>query len=252
MQNTNICRNCNHEFEGDFCNHCGQAADTHRLNMHHIWHDLQHGLFHFDNGIFYTIKQLLTRPGYTIREYINGKRVRHFKPLSFVIILATLYGLLYHYLIGNIFEVEPTHAPQDVLSVYEKVILWSTDHFAYATLILIISTTIASYLVFKRQGYNLAEHFVLNTYYRGLVLVIALLLFTVFYVLYKGGKEWLRVYAPVSQAIDFILMYWCYTQFFNKLTKIQSLGLTLLAYLFMSALNMIIAFLAGLIANAIS
>lgn len=250
MENTTICKNCNHQFKGNFCNLCGQGANTHKLTMHFIWHDLQHGLFHFDNGIFYTIKQLLTRPGRSIREFINGKRVRHFKPLSLVVVLATLYGLLYHYFIGNLFDVERTHVEENVIGTYEKVIRWTTDHFAYAALILILSTTIASYFVFKKQGYSLAEHLVLNTFYRGLVFVIALLMLPLLSILQKSGTEFLNTYALISQLLDFLLMYWCYAQFFNKLTKIQSLGLTALTYLFTSMINMAIGYVAGWIVSA--
>ena len=134
MVDTTICKNCNYPFKGNYCNHCGQAADTHKLSLHYIWHDLQHGLFHFDNGFFYTIKQLLTRPGHTIREFINGKRVRHFKPFSFVVVLATLYGLLYHYFIRNVFDVQPIHPTENVVSAYEKVIHWNLDHLAYVSI----------------------------------------------------------------------------------------------------------------------
>ena len=195
---------------------------------------------------------MLIKPGHTIKEFITGKRVRHFKPLSFVIVLATIYGLLYHFLIPESFNVRTIHTSENVLSVYEKVINWSVGHFAYATLIMILSTTIASYLVFKKQGYNLAEHFVLNTYYRSLVLLISLLLFPVLYILQRSDAGSIKGYVPVFQLIDFLLMYWCYAQFFNKTGKIKSLGLTLLTYLFMAAINMIIAFAAGLIANTVA
>jgi hypothetical protein len=253
MANTIICKNCNHQFNGNFCNHCGQAANTHRLSLHYIWHDLQHGLFHFDNGIFYTIKQLLTKPGHTIREFIDGKRVRHFKPLSFVVLLATIYGLIYHQFINIPFDVEPIRAEESITSIYEKVIHWSIEHFAYATLILILSTTIASYLVFKKQGYNIAEHLVLNTFYRGLLLTIALILLPVQYIiLHKSGIEGLKSYALITQLLDFILMYWCYVQFFNKLTKIQSLGLTVLTYLFTLMINMVFGYVTGWIVSSVS
>ena len=94
---TTTCKNCNQSFEGHFCNNCGQSAKTHQINFQFLWHDIQHGLFHFDNGILYTSKQLFTRPGNTIREFIEGKQVRHFKPFSLVIVLATVYGLLIHF-----------------------------------------------------------------------------------------------------------------------------------------------------------
>jgi hypothetical protein len=246
-----ICKNCNHQFNGNFCNLCGQAANTHELSTHFIWHDLQHGLFHFDNGIFYTIRQLLTRPGHTIKEFINGKRVRHFKPLSLVIVLAALYGLLYHYSIGDVFSVEPTVEGESVIGIYEKFIRWLTDHFAYAALIIILSATISSYLIFKKQGFNLVEHFVLNTYYMGLLMVIALFLLPVLYLSQKKGHESAIIYTVISQLIYFGLMYWCYAQFFNKLAKLKLLGLTALNFLFMSMIATTIGYLAAEIIGAL-
>jgi hypothetical protein len=245
---TTICKNCNNHFQGNFCNHCGQDADTHEVNMHFIWHDLQHGLFHFDNGIFYTVKQLLTRPGYTIREFIDGKRVRHFKPLSFVVVLATLYGLFYHFFIHNLYDVKPINSHENVISVYEKVIKWITDHFAYASLILILTTTIVSYFVFKKQGRNFAEHLVLNTFYTGLTLVVSFLFLPVHYI-YSSGAI-LKWYAFINLLINFVLMCWCYVQFFNKIPKIKSLSLTLLTYLIMTGINMIIGYAIGWVVSS--
>lgn len=167
-------------------------------------------------------------------------------------VLATLYGLLYHYFIQNLFRAEPIHPGENVTSVYEKVIHWNLDHLAYAALMLIVTTTIASYQVFKMQGYNIAEHLVLNAYYRGLVMVISLLLFPLLYVLQKSGMESFRGYAHTFQLLDFVLMFWCYTQFFNKLSMIKVLGLTALTYLFMSVINTTIGYLAGWIANLVS
>ncbi|WP_194774805.1 DUF3667 domain-containing protein [Pararhodonellum marinum] len=251
MPNTKICKNCGQKNEGNFCRHCGQVADTRRLTMRHIWIDLQNGIVNFDKGIFYTIKQLLTRPGHSIREYIEGKRVHHFKPLSFVVVLATIYGLLYHFLIPTSFDVNTVNSSDNLLGVYEKVINWSVDHFAYATLILIISSSVSSFLVFRKQGYNLAEHLVLNTYYRGLVMMISLLIFPVLYALHSAGNDSFKTFVPVFQLIDFVLLYWCYSQFFDKLTKIRSFLLTLLSFVLLNVFNMILALIAGLVANSV-
>jgi hypothetical protein len=246
-----ICKNCRSKFEGNFCSHCGQAANTHKLTMHFILHDLQHGLLHVDHGIFYTIKQILTRPGHTIREFINGERVKHFKPFTLLIILATVYGLLYHYFIHNLFNVNPIGTKETIVGAYEKLVRWMTDHFAYATLILVLNTTIASYLVFRRQGYNFAEHLVLNTFYRSAVLVIILALFPLLYVYQERGSQGLTIYLVTSQLLDFLFMYWCYAQFFNKISKLKSLGLTILTYFFMSAINLVLGYLIGWIVSLV-
>ncbi len=106
---TKYCRNCNAELTGNFCSHCGQNSSTHKINLKFLWHDIQHGLLHVEKGILFTVKELFTRPGHTIREYLEGKRVKHFKPVSLVLLLAGFYGLLSHYfdinLLSNNIEV---------------------------------------------------------------------------------------------------------------------------------------------------
>ena len=242
---TTICKNCNQQFAGNFCNHCGQAANTHKLSLDYIWHDLQHGLFHFDNGIFYTIKQLLIRPGKTIREFINGKRVRHFKPLSLVVVLATFYGLLYHYFIGNLYDIKPKNSQKDVISIYENVSRWITDHFAYTSFIFIIGATISTHFIFKKEGYNWAEHFVLNTFLVGLTLVSSLILLPVLLILKLNGGEGLQGYAIFSQYLIFVLMFWCYAQFFSRLSIIQKVVRSVLTFIFMLFISGTIVFVVA-------
>ncbi|MHA8059987.1 DUF3667 domain-containing protein [Aquirufa beregesia] len=134
------------------CKNCGQDSNTHRMSMHFIWHDLQHGFLHFDNGIFYTIKQLLFRPGYAIKDYINGKQASHFKPFSFVIIIATVYGLLSKNLFFNSGD---SQSLDSVLRMYVSMIEWTLKHLTYTTIALIVTTSIASYWAFQKQGFIL-------------------------------------------------------------------------------------------------
>lgn len=243
-----MCKNCNKKFVGKFCSNCGQTANTHRLGIHYIWHDLQHGLFHFDNGIFYTIKQLLTNPGLTIKEFLNGKRQRHFKPLSLIVVLATIYGLAFSNFIAVSLPVEVITVYDNVDNFYIRMLHWIIMHFSYATLILIVTTTFASYIVFKKQGFNFAEHLVLNTFYRGLSLIIAITLLPVQYLSYKNyGIDGLKFYAILTQFLDIGMICWCYMQFFDTLKRIKSFSFTLLTYFFVLCINMILAALVGTI-----
>lgn len=237
------CKNCYHKFEGNYCNQCGQSADTHELNMHFIWHDLQHGLLHVDRGIFYTIGQLLYRPGHVVREFINGKRVRHFKPIALVVILATLNGLLFHLFIDGTPKAGPISDQDDIISVFQNVSLWIINHMAYAALFLIVTTSLASYQVFKKQGHNFAEHLVLNTFFIGLVLVINLLLLPVIYV-YPQSETYGKYYL-ISQSIFILLMYLCYVQFFTKISWLKTLILTVLAFFFMMTINVFIGYVVS-------
>jgi len=241
INTTIICKNCDSQVPGNFCGSCGQRADTHNLNMHFILHDLQHGLFHFDKGVLYTTKQLLTRPGHTIREFLDGKRVRHFQPLSFVIVLATFYGLLWHYLIFDRLHASLIEPRDDITRASGKIVAWMTEHFAVDGLILIITSTLVSYVTFKKWKYNLAEHLVLNTYLMGLFLIVSLLVFPIVYIF---GHPVTLQYGIVQQGILLVLMCWCYSQFFNTTSKAKIIGLTLGAFLVISVLNLAIGYFA--------
>lgn len=111
------CKNCSNEFDGHYCNQCGQPAETHEMNVYFLVHDIQHGFFHIEKGILFTIKELFTRPGHSIREYLQGKRVKHFKPISLVLLLAGILGLLSHYfhvdILGDTVKVNSTGGQAD-------------------------------------------------------------------------------------------------------------------------------------------
>lgn len=92
---TTKCLNCGTEFEGKFCPECGQSADTGRFTMRFIFENLMAAFLSKDGGIWYTLKNLFTRPGEMIVEILNGKRRRYFSPFPMLICALTVYILLY-------------------------------------------------------------------------------------------------------------------------------------------------------------
>jgi hypothetical protein len=239
------CKNCDQNFNGNYCNHCGQSAETHKLNFHFLWHDIQHGLFHFDKGVLYTAKQLLTRPGATIREFIEGKRVNHFKPLSLVIILATIYGLLYHYFHINLMsEINLDSSPNQKMN-FEKINDWISTHYAWATLITIPFYAIGTFIAFRKQGYNFIEHLILNSFLAAQRLIIHIATFPLIYTF--NGTPFINKATVIILFIDFALMVWGYTQFFNKITKVKSFLLSLLSYLIFTLSTSLITVIIGIL-----
>ena len=88
------CLNCDTEFEGKFCPECGQSAETGRFTMKFIWENLLAAFLSKDGGIWFTLKNLFTRPGAMIVEILNGKRRRYFSPFPMLIFALTVYILL--------------------------------------------------------------------------------------------------------------------------------------------------------------
>ena len=84
------CINCGQQFKGRICPQCGQTGTWSRytwkqaiLNLLDIW-----GLG--NRPIFRTLNELFWRPGYMIRDYLNGHRQFYFPPFKLVAVVVVL------------------------------------------------------------------------------------------------------------------------------------------------------------------
>ena len=228
------CKNCNHHFEGNFCNACGQSSHTHEINLQYVIHEIQHGITHVDRGFFFTIKELFTRPGHSIREYIDGKRVDHFKPLAFLLILSTIYAFLSHALHDDSFLesfiIGFRSVPDNKVSKISYVAVdWMVTHYAYTSLLLIPVYSLASYLAFIKFRYNYFQHIVLNAFVLGQTTIFHTLYVFVTYFVGKDKYEDALDYVEII--IGFLLTLWTYFQFFDGIKTWQKIVLTILNYI---------------------
>ncbi|WON93997.1 DUF3667 domain-containing protein [Sphingobacterium sp. Lzh-3] len=168
----NRCLNCDRAIEANFCSNCGQTAATHRYSLKHFFiHDFIHGIFHFDNGFLYTMKELFTRPGHSVREYIEGRRAKHFNYFATVIIVLTI-----NYFLSKFTKVDLQNVlNQESVSGLSKVI---KDYSKFVTFIVIPFNALMSYLIFKKSGQNYTENLVLNIFL--LAAVVSLRFFITF------------------------------------------------------------------------
>ncbi len=224
------CRNCKFEYEGNFCSHCGQPASTHELNFHYLWHDIQHGVLHFDKGLPFTLRQLFSRPGHAIRDFIEGKRTRYFKPISLVLILAGIYGFLSHYFHIDVLEgiiviggsgPELEHANELLKEANE----WIAGHYAVVALLQIPVYALSTRIAFK--GYNYVEHLVLNSYLGAQRLVLRIVFFPVYYLL--DGTPGFARFAGYVTFLNGVLALWTLLQFFHHTPKWTTFWRTVLS-----------------------
>jgi hypothetical protein len=75
------CLNCGAALAGPYCHECGQAGHVHR-SLAAFWHDLAHGVLHFEGKIWRTLPLLAWRPGQLTRRYIEGERARFVSPMA--------------------------------------------------------------------------------------------------------------------------------------------------------------------------
>lgn len=205
---TNNCLNCNKEIKNKFCSNCSQATSTHRFSLSHVFqHDFIHGIFHFDKGFFYTVKELFTRPGHSIREYVQGKRVKHFNYFATIILLMTI-----GYFIKKWTKIDASILYDDKTTV--KGLLKVLKEYSKFTVFLHIPIiSLASYLFFKKSKQNYTENLVLNLYMLcGIVTISFVFLSSM---IFTDNKVFLVGVNYFAAALTFLYIIIFYYQYFS-------------------------------------
>jgi hypothetical protein len=251
---TTTCKNCENSFEGNFCNNCGQTANTFDINFKSTMHDIQHSIFHIDKGILYTTKELFRSPGQTIRSYLNGKRVKHFKPFAYVFVLSTIYAILTRLshkstllndFLDGFYRGASDAESQSGLGLFGEVLQWMSSHYAYATLLIIPIFSFASYICFRKAQYNYFQHLILNSFVAGLrTSVFLILLPFTYFITDKSAND---IFDSVKAYLSVGLTIWMYYCFFNSYNPFVRVLLTILAYLTMIILLVLLVLMMGLI-----
>ena len=107
------CANCDAVLGGRFCQQCGQAAHVHH-SLLHLAEELLHGIFHFETRAWRTLAELVWRPGWMIREYIDGRRTRYVAPLP--LFLFMMFALFMVFSMTTTLGETPEHGPTPATS----------------------------------------------------------------------------------------------------------------------------------------
>ena len=88
------CLNCQNEFQGDYCPHCGQSAATRRFTIKNAFSSTLEVWGMGNRSLPRTLWHLFRRPGIMIGEYIDGKRIPFFPPVKMLFVLCVFYALV--------------------------------------------------------------------------------------------------------------------------------------------------------------
>lgn len=230
---SNLCRNCGSRLSGNFCQQCGQRTSTHRFQLNGlILQDFLSGVFQWQKGIGHTILGLLTRPGHTIREYIEGKRKIHGHYLTLLLILLTLSYVLAEYSSVHLTDImNPENDPgKDYLKNVED---FSNRYPKLFMMLIIPMNALMSWLFFKKAGLYYGEHLVINTYKTSGEFLITLPL-SIASIL-TDNLEFLRSMYQLVLLLSFAYSTWLFTQYFQMYYRrlISALSKAILATLSM-------------------
>lgn len=90
------CLNCGTELLGPHCHQCGQAGHVHR-SISAFWHDILHGVLHFDGKFWNTLPLLAWKPGELTRRYVHGERAKFISPMALFLFSIFLMFAIFSY-----------------------------------------------------------------------------------------------------------------------------------------------------------
>ncbi|WP_373013261.1 DUF3667 domain-containing protein [Mucilaginibacter sp.] len=205
LTNTMNCKNCDNTVDNNFCGNCGQPVQIKRVDKHYLLHEMWH-ILHFEKGIFYTIKELLIRPGQNVREFITEDRSRLVKPIIFIIITSLIYTV-----INNLFHIEEGYVNFNGTkqSATTLIFNWVQNHYGYANIIMGVYIAFWAKLFYRKYDYNFFEILILLCFVMGM----GMLIFSVF-ALFEGLTKLNLM--KISGMIGLTYCTWAIGQFFNQ------------------------------------
>ena len=227
------CKNCQEEFEGKFCSNCGQNSKVGKINYEHVVNEISESVFQLNHGLLFTIKELFFRPGIRIKDYLDGKRKNYFKPIAYVLLLSTIYGLLSTLVDQGTFigetvrGISATFAKEMESNRVSGILYWIANNHAYATLILLPFFAISSYLAFMSFKLNYFEHIIINAYITGQQAII----YSLFAILQAVTKSQNYLISLIPLFLSLALAFWTFYKVFGKIKWLKAILLTILTYL---------------------
>ena len=212
------CQNCGGEIAVTFCSTCGQKKYK-RIDKNYLVDEFQYSFLHANKGFFYSIKKIIKNPGKTAREFVDGNRVRHYKPLGLTFVLSGISAFITFKIIGtneimtsfmNKFKLNTMQSQEQL----DQSMAFNVDYNAFLLLALVPFFAISTYLSFKKWGNNYYEHVVMNAYILSFYqLLLILLIYPILYFLQDNEGLFISVFVGTTFLFPLIIM-WFFREFY--------------------------------------
>ena len=170
------CHCCGTRFEGNFCPLCGQRAGVGRVGWQSVKDSIAL-LWGMDSrSLFYTLLQLLARPGYLVRDYISGHLQVSFPPVKMLVVVS-----VFTLIIETVFHLKK----EDILPIHfgipeiDHIVQWFNNNKSWGLLFVSSFSILPTWVVFRfapaYPRHTLPEGFFLQVFLSVQSLLVGLL-----------------------------------------------------------------------------
>jgi hypothetical protein len=155
------CPACQQTGEGDHCIHCGEDMHPERITLRYILRQISELYLGFETSrLLRTFRDLMLRPGQTLRTYFAGNRSNYYNPLDYLLLMVGFDIFILLWIYGSM-NIQPLAVPQDVTGDGGLISSLGKDPGAAVNMIYLVQLplfALATWLRNMRGPYTLGEH----------------------------------------------------------------------------------------------
>ncbi len=248
MQTTDLnivrCSTCGNNFEGNFCNNCGQkanaSASASAINFKSFSKTIIKSFFEVDKGFIHTFIELLKKPDIVISKYIKGEGSCYTNPAKLLFITSGVYAFIYIWLgLFNFKDLFNTIPHSSTFSTYINLVYEKLQQYLGIFLILMVPLkSLGTYIVFRKRKQSFTYHLILNAYIYSLIIIFLIIFLSVH--LLVADNLIIRTFLDAAITLIF------YSYVFKKYFRIKY-PKAILLYIFSSIIPTIFIFFTSLV-----
>lgn len=212
------CLNCGAPVNGKYCHQCGQKAHVNRLTAKALVDEVVHFFTHAEETFFKTTLHFIIKPGITSLNFIEGKRKRYQKPVSYFLIWTGAYILLHNFII-NIYHYPLVLQPIGQTLLQEEANIMLRKHFSFFMIPILILSALIIWLILGRPRLLFFELFTIALYGGGTYFALSIFLDFFLGVIFRFNINHYHAFY-VNMMMSGIYNLWLTLDFFRR-TKIK-------------------------------
>lgn len=194
-----------------------------RIDKHYLYAEIQ-SLLNLEKGFLLTVKNLLIKPGQSVREFIYENREKYVKPILFLILTSVIFTFIINSLDINfsLFNIDKVRGFNGKIRSKE-IGDWTQNNIGYSQLAMGVFIGLWIKLLYRKSIYNFYEILVLLSFILGESFIIL----GTFILLASILKS--PIIGVIGIIIYFVYIVWGIGQFYGENRIINYLK-SLLAY----------------------
>lgn len=243
------CQNCNEVITASFCGNCGQKKYK-RIDKKYVWDEIQYTFLHTNKGFLYSVKNIIKNPGKTAKEFIDGNRVNHYKPILLAFVLSGISAFISFKIIGlskiiSVMYSSDKRLNSQFMNDYMTAI---NSYNSIIMLMLIPLFALFTKLAFRKWGHNYYEHVVMNSYILCFYTIFNIvIIYPLMYILKDSNPNTILSLSGISMLISPVMLVWFFKEFYKDRKTLSIVGRVALIILYAILGFFILIIIASLI-----